>query len=949
MPNPINPTASSSLTAPISLGPNPNTDQKFRLDSTHLQDVYSFTTTAASNLNIALKDLTGNADIKIYDSTKADITASLGSGTGANTATLSESLIKNGLAAGTYYVSVSLGSKATQADYTLSVLDNQGSVPEHIFWQTANSFATWGLSGAKLTSPATLVTNLPDWKVVGSGDFNGDGSDDVVLVNRGTSPDNGKVAIWLTDGTTFLSTGGSDFVRSGNQTATDLPAVLPAGWEIKAIADFNGDGNSDLLWYNTQTAVGAVWIMNGAKVSPTASKFLPTLPVGWTIEAVADFSGKDAQGASKADILWRNAATGQAAIWIMDGATPTTSSDFIGDPGPGWKVTGTGYFNNDDKADLVWSNPVTGKHAIWLMDGKNVLAGSDYLGLVDPNWSIVGIGDTDGDKKSDLFWRNSVSNEMAIWVMNGTGPVVAAAGTPPKTALLANKLDANWQILTKNRNANFDLKNDQKALVDFNNDGNADLFWRNLSTRELAIWTLNGGSLGPDTNFVNADGFGQVKLGAEWQNAAFLATKSTKPVVQSTAGASKATAFNIGTLVGDGSADYVDNVGSAANLTDDYTFTLTSDYLLGFNATSPISPAAAAVDTKLYLVGKDAAGAATYTLTTLTKDVPIGPGTYIIEVTPSGTAAVDYKLHIDLVEPVVELSGVASGFSVDYKGKTEITLVNIDTTPSTTPVTLKYKVQNTGNYSVANVEVEFYLSSDNVITPNSTTPPNKTDKYLGVFTIPTIAPGVNSAYDGTVTLNLPAGDDDFWDTNRTYTIGMVINPTNDLNRPNYVAKKEINLANNFNVADGQDKSALVIKNVQKPDLIGTSVAPRGAITSGQPTTIDYSLANIGKKSTDASFFVTLYFVAGSTRPSETAFNPSDPSVTKLKEENYTNLNGLGKLNTPSSTGTGSVTATILGAAGSQGYLVLVVDTGVGNVIEEIEDNNVFVGSLVTLA
>jgi hypothetical protein len=390
-----------------------------------------------------------------------------------------------------------------------------------------------------------------------------------------------------------------------------------------------------------------------------------------------------------------------------------------------------------------------------------------------------------------------------------------------------------------------------------------------------------------------------------------------------------------------------------ANPTDDYTFTLTSDYLLGFNATSPSSTTPAAVNTKLYLVGpvNPTTGKPTYTETTLTKDVPIGPGTYIIEVTPSGTSAVDYKLNIDLAEPVVELSGVASGFSIDYQGKTEITLADIGSgaTPATTPVTLNYKIQNTGNYAASNVEVAFYLSRDGVITPNSTTPPNKTDQYLGVFTIPKIAAGANSPYIGSIILNLPAGDADFWAKDGTYEIGMVINPVNDSNRPNYVAKKEVNPNNNFNVADGQDKSALLIKNVQKPDLVGNAVAPSGTVTSGQPTTLNYTLANVGKKSTDVGFFVALYFVEGSAPITASTFNASASNVTLLKEVNYDNLNGLGKLNTPTSTGTGSVQATIPGNAGSQGYLVLSVDSRSNQVDEFQEDNNVFVGSLITIA
>ena len=52
--------------------------------------------------------------------------------------------------------------------------------------------AIWGASGATLTSSALLGANPgPNWKDVGSGDFNDDGHSDILLQNT-----NGAVAIW---------------------------------------------------------------------------------------------------------------------------------------------------------------------------------------------------------------------------------------------------------------------------------------------------------------------------------------------------------------------------------------------------------------------------------------------------------------------------------------------------------------------------------------------------------------------------------------------------------------------------------------------------------------------------------------------------------------------------------------------------------------------------------
>ena len=49
-------------------------------------------------------------------------------------------------------------------------------------------------------------------------------------------------------------------------------------------------------------------------------------------------------------------------------------------PGPSWKVVGTGNFNGDGLSDILWQN-TSGQAAIWEMSGTNVIGG----GLAGPN------------------------------------------------------------------------------------------------------------------------------------------------------------------------------------------------------------------------------------------------------------------------------------------------------------------------------------------------------------------------------------------------------------------------------------------------------------------------------------------------------------------------------------------------------------------------------------
>ena len=97
-----------------------------------------------------------------------------------------------------------------------------------------------------------------DWKVVGTGDVNGDGKDDLILRR-----DDG----WITD---WLGTSTGSFTNNGANTAL----FLTTDWKVSSIADFNGDGREDILlrndsgwmtnWLGTETGSFA---NNGANFS----------------------------------------------------------------------------------------------------------------------------------------------------------------------------------------------------------------------------------------------------------------------------------------------------------------------------------------------------------------------------------------------------------------------------------------------------------------------------------------------------------------------------------------------------------------------------------------------------------------------------------------------------------------------------------------------------------
>ena len=69
---------------------------------------------------------------------------------------------------------------------------------------------------------------------------------------------------------------------NGTQVVSGLDlGNVPANWTIAETGDFNGDGNSDILWRDTAGDV-AIWFMNGTQVVSTS--VFGNVPTSWTIQ-----------------------------------------------------------------------------------------------------------------------------------------------------------------------------------------------------------------------------------------------------------------------------------------------------------------------------------------------------------------------------------------------------------------------------------------------------------------------------------------------------------------------------------------------------------------------------------------------------------------------------------------------------------------------------------------
>ena len=189
------------------------------------------------------------------------------------------------------------------------------------------------------------------WKVVGPGDFNGDGTPDILFQNQQT----GQLVYWQMNGSSYVQ---------WYYINPSLPG--PLDWKVVAVTDLNGDGQSDIVFQNQSNGQIVYWIMNGATLSYWA--YLPDPgSTDWVVVGAGDFAGNGSNG-----LLFQNKQTGEIVYWEMNGTT-FVNYGFIGGPmATDMKVVGVDDFDGDGQPDILLQSQQTGFLTYWLLNGHTV-------------------------------------------------------------------------------------------------------------------------------------------------------------------------------------------------------------------------------------------------------------------------------------------------------------------------------------------------------------------------------------------------------------------------------------------------------------------------------------------------------------------------------------------------------------------------------------------------
>ncbi len=240
--------------------------------------------------------------------------------------------------------------------------------------------------------------------------------------------DDGRLKVWHMEGHEQI---GSSVINSAS--------VDPA-WQVKAVVDSDGDGHSDIYFYNQSEGLVKVWLMEGlekvgkVEINNPAAHRDDIDPV-WDMMTVYDL---DSSG--EPDIIWQaleGENEGDMAVWQMDDHKAYNTGRIHNHPGeywvdPAWEIGAVFDLLGDGEPEIIWQ-AVGGDHeddlAYWKVDMEEpftrVKSDRIYNRPGDPSfdadWQLNASVDLFGDVIEEFIFHH-VNDDLAYWQLDVDDP-----------------------------------------------------------------------------------------------------------------------------------------------------------------------------------------------------------------------------------------------------------------------------------------------------------------------------------------------------------------------------------------------------------------------------------------------------------------------------------------------------------------------------------------------
>jgi hypothetical protein len=218
----------------------------------------------------------------------------------------------------------------------------QPNQPDIVWQDTVNGYiGFWFMNGTNWVDSYEINFTDPNWQVVGVGDINRDGYNDLIFYHK---PD-GYLAYWLMTNYTSI---GNGYMSPMQEADTN--------WNIVGVAPFpQSTSTPALIWRDQSNGMNAVWYMSWQNNTWTMTTNYTFVNSANQLASVPDQDYRivgawDVNSDGYTDLLWHHATLGLNASWFMTGPTNVAG----GFPVPpeynlNWKVA------SQDMVDSTWN------------------------------------------------------------------------------------------------------------------------------------------------------------------------------------------------------------------------------------------------------------------------------------------------------------------------------------------------------------------------------------------------------------------------------------------------------------------------------------------------------------------------------------------------------------------------------------------------------------------